>query len=99
MLPSRSDCTPAVLREAGAFGLPCITTNIGGIPSLIRENYNGKMFDLTADISESCEYILHLFKSKELYQEISLNSYQEYTNRLNWKTAGNKVRDSIIELL
>jgi len=33
--------TPKVLIEAMARGLPIVSTNVGGIPSIVKHNYNG----------------------------------------------------------
>jgi glycosyltransferase involved in cell wall biosynthesis len=38
MLPTRADCTPYVIPEANSFGLPCITTNVGGIPTMVKDH-------------------------------------------------------------
>jgi glycosyltransferase involved in cell wall biosynthesis len=35
--------TPKVLLEAMARSLPIVSTNVGGIPSVIKDNYNGKL--------------------------------------------------------
>ncbi|WP_373529826.1 glycosyltransferase family 4 protein [Nostoc sp.] len=88
VLPSKVDFTPGVLREASSFGLPCISTNIGGIPTLIRDGYNGKTFEADASISEYCGYITDLFANYSKYIALSLSSFQEYQSRLNWNAAG-----------
>jgi len=40
-LPSYNEGIPAVLYEAGAFGLPVVTTPVGAISSLVRDGENG----------------------------------------------------------
>lgn len=45
IFPSRSEGAGAALVEAMASGLPCIATNTGGIPEIIKNDYNGLLFE------------------------------------------------------
>jgi glycosyltransferase involved in cell wall biosynthesis len=40
-LPTRGDCLPMVLSEAGAAGLPLVATNVAGIPEIVRDGETG----------------------------------------------------------
>lgn len=40
-LPTFGDCLPMVLSEAGAAGLPVVSTNIAAIPEIVRERETG----------------------------------------------------------
>ncbi|MGH9104657.1 MAG: glycosyltransferase family 4 protein [Acidimicrobiales bacterium] len=41
VLPTRGDCTPLVIAEAMASGLPVVATAIGSIPDMLRDGVNG----------------------------------------------------------
>src|SRR5262249_19035790 len=45
-LPTRGDCLPMVLSEAGAAGLPLVSTAIAGIPEIVREGETGLVVPL-----------------------------------------------------
>lgn len=40
-MPTAGDCLPMVLSEAGAAGLPLVSTRIGGIPEIVRDGETG----------------------------------------------------------
>jgi len=91
ILPTRADCTPIVFAEFNSYGIPCLTTKVGGIPTLIKDNVNGKLFSLDAQAEEYSEYILSLFKDYEQYKTLARSSFREYKERLNWEESSKKV--------
>jgi glycosyltransferase involved in cell wall biosynthesis len=98
ILPSRAEAYGNVFCEANSFGVPCVSTNIGGIPTIIKDNFNGKVFSLNASISEYCTYIMNLFSNYSEYKKLALSSFNDYQVRLNWSTAG-KAAKSLFENL
>lgn len=98
ILPSKADCVPVVLAEASSFGLPSLVTNVGGISTAIKTNINGKLFQLEDKPEKYCDYIIDLMSSKKRYQLLALSSFKEYINRLNWKSAGEKIKKLIVNL-
>lgn len=99
IMPSKADCSPLVLCEANSFGLPCLTTNVGGIPSLISDDLNGKTFPVTARISEYCDYIDNVMNNYSEYQNLARSSFNEYENRFNWEAIGKQAKELISDLL
>ena len=99
ILPSKADCTPIVFCEANSFGVPCISTNIGGIPTIIKDDLNGKLFSKDAEIAEFCKYISNIFSNYSQYQCLALSSFNEYQTRLNWSVAGKTVKGLLSELI
>jgi glycosyltransferase involved in cell wall biosynthesis len=87
ILPTIAECTPIVFSEANSFGLPVITTNTGGIGSIITNDVNGRMFGEQIDVAECSAYIGGIFKNFDQYEEYSLSSFNEYLIRLNWNTS------------
>jgi glycosyltransferase involved in cell wall biosynthesis len=97
LLPTRADCTPVVFPEACSFGLPILTTNVGGIPTQISEGVNGYTFSLEAPAEAYCEVIERLWNCSQEYKQLALSSFREYEHRLNWKTSGRKVAELLDE--
>lgn len=92
ILPTKADCTPHVLAEANSFGVPCLTTNVGGIPTMIKDDINGKTFAVDASISEYSTYIASLMTNYNRYKQLALSSFNEYQTRLNWSVACQTVK-------
>ena len=97
MLPTIADCVPVVFAEASSFGLPSLATRVGGIPTAIHDGRNGQTFALDESSETYCDYIERFMSSGEAYYELALSSFKEYSERLNWQTAGSKVYDLIQE--
>jgi glycosyltransferase involved in cell wall biosynthesis len=95
ILPSRAECYGLVFAEASSFGLPSLATDVGGIPTAIQNGKNGQLFSLDDGPDKYCEYIYNSISSREEYEQLALSSFEEYTQRLNWTSAGKKVNDLI----
>ncbi len=99
ILPVSADCSPNVLNEANSFGVPCLTTQVGGIPAIIKDGLNGQTFALNASISEYCTYITSIMDNYSEYKRLALSSFNEYQSRPNWSVVGKTVKQLLLELL
>jgi glycosyltransferase involved in cell wall biosynthesis len=96
ILPSRAEAFGIVFCEASSFGLPSLATHVGGIPTIIRDGYNGKTFKLDATIDEYCLHIKYLFDDYAKYKSLAISSFHEYQSRLNWSVNGEKVKELLM---
>ena len=70
VLPTLIDNSPNSLAEAMAVGMPCVASNVGGIPSIIDDGKNGVLF--TSENSDILAYkIINTLSNKELMNKIS----------------------------
>jgi glycosyltransferase involved in cell wall biosynthesis len=99
ILPTQADVTPNVLIEANAFGVPCLTTNLAGIPSIIKDDVNGKTFAVDAKITDYTTYIVDYLADYQKYEKLALSSFNEYVTRLNWSIAGQTANQLFRELI
>lgn len=60
VFPTNNECFPLVLLEAMEQGLPCISTNEGGIPSIIENEKTGYIIEKYSPkiIAEKIEYLM-----------------------------------------
>lgn len=98
ILPSQAECFGVVFCEASSFGVPSIATKVGGIPSAVKADINGKLFDIDANITEYCKYISNLFANYSEYKKLALSSFHEYQSRLNWSVVGGTLKNLIMNL-
>lgn len=96
-VPSRAEAYGIVFCEANAFGVPCLTTYIGGIPTIIKNDINGVSFSLDASIADYCNYLINIMQNYATYQALALSAFNEYETRLNWKVSVEKVKNFINE--
>ena len=85
LLPTRADCTPLVNCESNAYGVPAITTDVGGISDGVIDGVNGYCLPLQADGTAYASLIAEIFSDKERYHQMILSSRQRFEEELNWK--------------
>lgn len=86
-VPSRAEAYGIVFCEANAFGLPCLTSHVGGISTIVKDNINGMTFALDAPTSIYTQYIMQLMQNYSEYEKMAFNAFHEYQTRLNWEVA------------
>lgn len=92
-VPSRAEAYGIVFCEANAYGLPCLTSHVGGISTIVKDGINGMTFGLDAPESAYCDYLINLMQNYSLYEDMALAAFHEYESRLNWKVATQKIKD------
>lgn len=99
ILPTIAEAYGLVFCEANSYGLPAITTNVGGIKTIIKDNLNGMTFPLNNQIKNWVDYIFEKFIDQNAYEQICINSLNEYNSRLNWDIAGKKITEILNKLI
>jgi glycosyltransferase involved in cell wall biosynthesis len=80
LLPSKGEGIPLSLLEAMSCGLPCVATNVGGIPEIVVDNYNG--FLINCNDKVSLLEALNKIRDPEVYKKLSIGALTEF-QRLN----------------
>ena len=94
-VPSRAEAYGIVFCEANAFGVPCLTTHVGGISTIVKDNVNGMTFALDASVERYCDYIVNVVSDDKRYAELANGAYNEFATRLNWASAAEQVKGLI----
>jgi N-acetyl-alpha-D-glucosaminyl L-malate synthase BshA len=75
LLLSEKESFGLVALEAMACGVPCIGTNVGGIPEVITDGENGFICDL-GDTDGIAEKAIQLLSDEALHQQLSQHAIQ-----------------------
>lgn len=86
LLPTRFDCTPIVINEASAFGLPSIVSNTGGVAGHLKENQNGILIPYNDKGQLFAKEIEQLIMHPEKYLALRQSSRAIYESLLNWES-------------
>lgn len=98
-VPSRAEAFGIVFCEANAYGLPALTSYVGGISTVVKDNINGMTFGLDAKVDVYCEYLMGLMQNYSQYEALALSSFNEYQTRLNWGVATETVKNLIRDVI
>lgn len=92
---SRQEAFGLVFCEANAFGVPAIGPEIGGVPTIIKNNINGFLVNEHLNVENITEQLIKLFEDKEQYKQLAISSYNEYQSNLSWEASCRKVKSHL----
>jgi len=99
LLPTRNECYGVVFCEANAFGLPAITTDTGGVSTIVRNGENGFMLPYDAGAADYAKLIAKIYSDDARYYELCRSSRKAFEERLNWDFWAQKVKNLISVIL
>lgn len=80
LLLSEQESFGLVLLEAMACGIPCIGTNVGGIPEVIVHGKTGYICEI-GNIAEIANKALHILQNKQIHSKFSKEAVDVVDNR------------------
>ncbi len=90
LLPTRADCAAVVLAEASAYGLPVVTSDVGGNASLVAKGRNGYLLPIEAPIAEWAQAVERIVKDRSSYEAFARNTYRYFVAELSWESSVSK---------
>ena len=85
------DNTPVSLIEALALGLPVVTTNVGGIPYLVRDKETALLVN-DSDSQAMANAISELIENHELAEKLALNG-RKLVEHFDWQIVKNQWKE------
>jgi glycosyltransferase involved in cell wall biosynthesis len=93
-----SEGFPLTVLEAWACKLPVLTTSVGELPYVIKEDYNGWLVNPNNpdELAEKLKYILNLNKTK--LSTIGENGHNLVKEKYNWDTIIENIYNELVKL-
>jgi glycosyltransferase involved in cell wall biosynthesis len=98
LMPSRAECFGVVFAEAASFGLPSIASNVGGIPSVVRNGLNGYTFTIGSVVDSATDRIVELWNDQPRYEDLCRSAFHDAQERLTWDAAGRQLGELLLEM-
>jgi len=99
VLPFRADCTPIVLAEAAAYGLPVLASATGGMAAMLRPGRSGHLVDLADFAATAAGLVASCWRDPVAYHLMAAESRLFYEERVNWDSATSALLDVVGERL
>jgi glycosyltransferase involved in cell wall biosynthesis len=94
-LPSRAEAYGQAFCEAAAFGVPSIGSTVGGIPTIIRDGVTGFVRPPETSPAQFATLILETLSDGTGYVRLAKQARDDFRQRLNWDSFGNRLSDAI----
>lgn len=80
-----------VFGEAMAVGLPIVSTQVGGVPYIVRNNKNGLLCNYN-EIEDFTTNLISLYNDKTLYDTLRSNNKKD-SSEYNWMVISKKIEE------
>ena len=87
-----TETSSLALSEGMSISLPCVVSDWGGNPYMVRDGVNGLVF-ITDNYTELASKIEHMKNNREEYKRMSQNAYMRYCSELNAENMARKTEE------
>jgi glycosyltransferase involved in cell wall biosynthesis len=95
-VPSRAEAYGQVFCEAAAFGLPVVSSRVGGIPSIVEDGVTGRLCHLPATASSIAAVIAELVADRDTLAAMGAAARRRYVSDLNWRVFGERLASALM---
>ena len=99
LFPTRAECSGIVYCEAACFGLPSVTTDTGGVTTIVQNGESGIVLPLEAGGDAYADAIFRLWNEPDNYRAMRRKSRQRYEKTLNWRSWAESIRPIMEKLV
>ncbi len=99
ILPTEAECAAVALAEANAYGVPFVSTDVGGNASLVQQNVNGTLLPLDSSVAQWADAAMHFLHDRPSYERFCWQAYNYFQEKLTWQQAISNFDRAARELL
>lgn len=97
---STSDALPASVIEAFSFGIPCIVSDVGGLPEIVQDGYNGFVVDFNKyNLHEIALKIKNIKEDCVKYIFLRKNAFKTFLDSFTPQIEADKISRMYYEIL
>jgi glycosyltransferase involved in cell wall biosynthesis len=97
-MPTRAEAFGMVFCEAAAYGLPTVTTAVGGVPSAVAAGESGLVLPLEATATDYANELCQLLTNPDDYRALARGARRRYEQVLNWSVWGKRVYEIALQV-
>lgn len=81
---SKSEGLPVSMMEAASFGIPIISTDVGGVREIVKNGYNGQLMNEKISVNEFVDFIKYFYgmdkSERDFYRTNSRKLWENFYN-------------------
>jgi len=92
-VPSRAENFGMTFCEAAAYGIPSLSTDVGGISTIVRPGISGWCLPLEADAQAYATILEQCFSDIGNYRQLAYSARNFYDSTLTWDAFGDRLME------
>lgn len=97
-LPSKKEPSAVAITEAAAYGLPVVSTAIGGTPERVVHGKTGYLVK-PGDVEELAHALIELIGNPQKCQMFGEEGYRQVIEKFSWQTVASLLKQNIVRVL
>ncbi|MEO0888288.1 MAG: glycosyltransferase family 4 protein [Cyanobacteria bacterium J06634_6] len=99
LYPTQADALGMVLSEAGAYGVPALATDVGGISDLVKADVTGKTFAVGSNWQEYCQFVSTYLANPGRYRDLARSTLDFYCEYASERAVGQRAKSAFKAIL
>jgi glycosyltransferase involved in cell wall biosynthesis len=95
LVPTAAEAYGVAFVEAHTLGTPSVSTDVGGVATIIRHDVTGCVLPVQAGAGDYAAWIAERLDDDDAYVAMALAAYDDAMARLNWPVATGAVADLV----